>query len=397
MISALRSDFNARFTPEKYQQFLRRMSERCGTPVQFRLCETPCFFEKNTLDQMAEDGKELIRQLVDDPKYRAVSDASIPAEFKVPIEAAHPMFIQVDFGLVRGDDGALHPKLVELQAFPSLYAYQPVLANSYIETYGLRSDLRYYLGGLDVTTYAHLLRRAIVAEHDPENVILMEVDPLEQKTLPDFLLTELLLGIRTVNIRDIRKEGNRLFYPHEGKRVPIRRIYNRAIVDELERKGVKPAFDFRDDLDVEWAGHPNWYFRISKYSIPYLRHASAPNTWFLNEVERIPGDLQNYVLKPLYSFAGLGVVIGPTKADLEAIPAEKRAQYILQERLSFAPVMETPQGKTKVEVRVMYVWLDELRPVLTILRTGRGLMMGVDHNKNMDWVGASAALYPAES
>jgi hypothetical protein len=396
MIPLQRSAFNARFTPEKYQQLLRRMAERCGTPIQFRVSETPCFFEKKMLDGMAEDGKELIRQLVDRPEYRAVSDRSIPAGFKVPNEAARPMFIQVDFGLVRGPDGALHPKLVELQAFPSLYAYQPVLANSYLETYGLSADLRYYLGGLDVTSYARLLRRAIVAEHDTENVILMEVDPLEQKTLPDFLLTEMLLGIRTVNIRDIRKEGNRLFYPHHGKRIPVRRIYNRAIVDELERKGVRPAFDFRDDLDVEWAGHPNWYFRISKYSIPYLRHASAPKTWFLHEMDRVPDDLQNYVLKPLYSFAGLGVVIGPKKADVDTIPAEKRAQYILQERLEFAPVMETPHGMTKVEVRVMYVWLEELLPVLTILRTGRGLMMGVDHNKNMEWVGASAALYPAE-
>jgi hypothetical protein len=395
MIPALRSDFNARFTPEKYKQLLQRLAERCGMPIPFRISETPCFLEKALLNRMAEDGKALIHQLVDDPKYRAVSEHSIPPEFRVPNEAPHPMFIQVDFGLVRGADGHLHPKLVELQAFPSLYAYQPVLANTYIETYGLREDLRYYLGGLDVTSYARLLRRAIVGEHDPENVVLMEVDPLEQKTLPDFRLTEILLGIRTVNITDIRKAGNKLSYPHDGKRVPIRRIYNRAIVDELERKGVKTAFDFRDDLDVEWAGHPNWYFRISKYSIPYLRHPSAPKTWFLHELDRVPEDLQNYVLKPLYSFAGLGVVIGPTREEVAAIPPEKRSQYILQERVDFEPVMETPHGKTKVEVRIMYVWLDELLPVLTILRTGRGLMMGVDHNKNMEWVGASAALYPA--
>ncbi len=394
MIPELRSDFNARFTPEKYQQVLRRLAEHCGIPIQFRICETPCFFEKALLDRMAGDGKELIRQLVDNPKYRVISDKSIPAEFKVPNEAPHPMFVQVDFGLVRGADGNLHPKLVELQAFPSLYAYQPVLANTYVETYGLSEDSRYYLGGLEVTSYARLLRRAIVGEQDPENVILMEVDPLGQKTLPDFRLTEMLLGIRTVNITDIRKEGNTLFYPHDGKRVPIQRIYNRAIVDELERKGVRPAFDFRDDLDVEWAGHPNWYFRISKYSIPYLKHDSTPRTWFLHEMEQVPDDLEHYVLKPLYSFAGLGVVIGPKKEDVAAIPADKRSQYILQERLDFEPVMETPHGKTKVEARIMYVWLDELLPVLTILRTGRGLMMGVDHNKRMEWVGASAALYP---
>jgi len=175
--------------------------------------------------------------------------------------------------------------------------------------------------------------------------------------------------------------------------VPIERIYNRAIVDELERKNVKLNFDWRDDLDVEWAGHPNWYFRISKFSIPYLQHASVPKTWFLDRTNEIPGDLENYVLKPLYSFAGLGVVVAPTRADIAAIPAEKRGDYILQERMNFEPVIATPFGGTKAEVRVMYVWLEELTAVLTIIRMGRGLMMGVDHNKNMEWVGASAGFY----
>ncbi len=114
---------------------------------------------------------------------------------------------------------------------------------------------------------------------------------------------------------------------------------------------------------------------------------------FWTKLERIPDDLQNYALKPLYSFAGLGVVIAPTKEDIEAIPAEKRAEYILQERLHFEPVIETPFGGTKAEVRVMYVWLEELQAVLTIIRMGRGLMMGVDHNRNMEWVGASAGLW----
>jgi hypothetical protein len=393
MIPALRQDFNARFTPAKYLAFQQRMAERCGMPVKFRLCETPCFFPKQLLARLSADGQDLIRQLVDSPRYRDISTESIPAQFRVPRESPHPMFIQVDFGLVRDQAGDLHPKLVELQAFPSLYAYQPVLAHTFIEVYGLDPGLKYHLGGLDANSYAKLLRRAIVADHDPENVILMEVDPLEQKTLPDFVLTEKLLGIRTVAITDIKKDGNRLYYERDGKRVPIQRIYNRAIVDELERKTVRLAFDFRDDLQVEWAGHPNWYFRISKYSIPYLKHASAPKTWFLHELENVPGDLENYVLKPLYSFAGLGVVIAPRKADLAAIPAEKRSQYILQERLHFEPVIETPHGGTQAEIRVMYVWVEELMPVLTILRLGRGLMMGVDHNRDMEWVGSSAGLY----
>jgi hypothetical protein len=412
MIPFLRKQFNDGFTPEKYSAFLRRVDEVSGTPVRFRLSETPCFFPKSLIDRMASDGAELIRQLVDNPAYLAKSDEAVPAEFKVPNEPDHPMFVQVDFGLVRDAAGELQTKLVELQAFPSLYAYQGPLAEAYLDVYQLRAAsfelrasvggqsgrLKYFLSGLESSSYRELLRRAIVGEHDPENVILMEIDPAHQKTLPDFLLTEKMLGVRTVDIVDIRKDGARLYYERGGKRVPIERIYNRAIVDELERKHVKLAFDWRDDLDVEWAGHPNWYFRISKFSIPYLQHASVPKTvfldsLFLDRLPEIPADLENYALKPLYSFAGLGVVIAPTKEDIAAIPAEKRPYYILQERMHFEPVIATPLGGTKAEVRVMYVWLDELTPVLTIIRMGRGLMMGVDHNKNMEWVGASAGFY----
>jgi hypothetical protein len=401
MIASLRSQFNASFTAEKYHAFLQRIDDACGTHVQFRLSETPCFFPPSLLERMARDGEELIRQLVESPEYRARSNESIPEEFRVPNEPAHPMFVQVDFGLVRDASGELQPKLVELQAFPSLYAYQVTLAQSYIDVFGLDrfeggERLQFFLSGLNAKSYRELLRRAIVGPHDPENVILMEIHPQEQKTLPDFLLTEKMLGVRTVDIEAIKKQGSRLYYERNGGRVPIRRIYNRAIVDELQRKQVKLGFDWRDDLDVEWAGHPNWYFRISKFSIPYLRHESVPKTWFLNGLERVPDDLQNYALKPLYSFAGLGVVIAPKKEEVDAIPAEKRAEYILQERLHFEPVIETPFGGTKAEVRVMYVWEQELKAVLTIIRMGRGLMMGVDHNRNMEWVGASAGLWMEE-
>jgi len=398
MIPSLRAQFNANFTSEKYRTFLRRIDEACGVHVQFRLSETPCFFPKSLLNRMAKDGEELIRQLVGNRKYLAESDSSIPAEFRVPNESVHPTFVQVDFGLVRDATGELQPKLVELQAFPSLYAYQPALAQNYSEVYGLSGfesgdRLRFFLSGLDHSSYSAFLRRAVIGSYDPENVILMEIHPQQQKTLPDFLLTEKMLGIRTVDIVDIKKEGSRLYYEHAGKRVPIHQIYNRAIVDELQRENVTLSFDWRDDLEVEWAGHPNWYFRISKFSIPYLRHESVPKTWFVDQLHGIPDDLQNYALKPLYSFAGRGVVIAPKKEDISAIPAEERRDYILQERLHFEPIIETPFGATKAEVRVMYIWLDELVPVLTIIRMGRGLMMGVDHNKNMEWVGASAGFY----
>jgi hypothetical protein len=392
MIPAHRQQFNANFTPDKYQRLLKVMEERCGAPVKFRVCETPVFLPRPLLDQMCEYGKELIYQL-NSLEYRKASFEAIPPQFNVPRESPRPTFIQVDFGLIRDQSGSLQSRLVELQGFPSLYAYQAMLSQTYGEIFGLDPNLRYLLGGLDWEGYKRLLRLAIVGDHDPSHVVLMEIDPLHQKTLPDFLLTEKLLGIKTVSITDIKKVGKFLFYEKDGKRVPILRIYNRAIVDELLRKDLKLSFQFNEDIEVEWAGHPNWFFRMSKFSLPYLRHPSVPKTWFLDRVDQIPKDLQNYVLKPLFSFAGLGVIINLTAQDLAAIPKDKRSQYILQERMNFEPVVETPFGSNKAEVRVMYIWLEELQPVMTIIRMGRGLMMGVDHNRNLEWVGSSAGFY----
>jgi hypothetical protein len=305
------------------------------------------------------------------------------------------MFIQVDFGLVRDSQGNLQPKLVELQGFPSLYGYQAILSQAYIDAFELDRNLKYLHSGLNLESYQKLLREAVVADHDPENVILMEIDPVHQKTRPDFLVTEKLLNIPTVDIVHIKKQGKRLSYEKAGKQIPIHRIYNRAIVDELVRKSPKLNFRFDEDLDVEWAGHPNWYFRMSKFSLPFLHHECVPKTYFLDRVERTPDDLENYVLKPLFSFAGLGVVIGPSKEALAAIPKEKRGDFILQKKMSFEPVIETPHGRTKAEIRIMYIWVEKLLPVMTIVRMGRGLMMGVDHNKNMEWVGSSAGFCPA--
>jgi len=391
VIPEYRARFNAGFTPEKYRSFLTRLEAACGVPVAFRNCETPCFFPASLIDRMSRDGCDLIRQL-NTPEYRAISRQAVPPKFDVPGEPDHPLFLQVDFGLVREPSGEIAPKLVEIQAFPSLYAYQPTLSSVYVDAYGLDGNLQHLLSGLDPEGYRRLLGRAILGAYDPENVILMEIDPLHQKTLADFLLTEKMLGVRAISITAIQKEGRRLYYQRDGRRVPIRRIYNRTIVDELERRNIAPPFDFREDLDVEWAGHPNDYFRISKFSIPYLRHPSVPQTWFLDRLDSIPPNTENYVLKPLFSFAGLGVRIGPTREEVAAIPAEQRHDYILQERVDFEPVIETPFGKTRAEIRIMYIWLEELRPVSLLVRMGRGAMMGVDHNKNMEWVGASAGL-----
>jgi hypothetical protein len=395
MIPALREAFNRNFQPETYQQLLKNLEAAAGTPIAFRVSETPCFLPKALLDQMVEYGQDLVLQLVNNPEYHRASEVTVPPQYNVASESPRPMFLQVDFGLVRNANGELEPKLVELQAFPSLYGYQPVLAKQYIESYRLPAELGIYLGGYDHDRYLQLMRKLIVAEHDPENVILLEIHPEKQKTLCDFLITQHDVGIPIVDILKLKKRGTRLFYESAGREVPVQRIYNRCIVDELERKGIELPFDLTQPLDVEWAGHPNWYYRISKFSIPYLKHACVPKTWLLDQNSTVPRDNENYVLKPLYSFAGLGIKFNPTQADVDAIPAEQRPHYMLQERMRFEPVIETPHGMTQAEIRIMYVWPEdgEITPVLPLLRMGRGIMMGVDHNKNLEWVGGSAALW----
>jgi hypothetical protein len=395
MIPALREAFNDRFRPETYERFLRSLAESAGAPIAFRVSETPCFLPKALLDLMTQYGRDLVLQLVDNRDYHRLSDVTVPARYNVANESPRPMFLQVDFGLVRNAHGELEPKLVELQAFPSLYGYQPVLARQYIESYGLDEGLGIFLGGHSYQSYLAVMRQVIVGDHDPENVILLEIEPSKQKTLCDFVVTQRDLGIAIVDILALKKRGDRLFYEKDGREIPVRRIYNRCIMDELERRKIALPFDITAPLDVEWAGHPNWYYRISKFSIPYLNHPCVPKTWLLDEKSKVPLDNDNYILKPLYSFAGLGITFQPTQADVDSIPPEQRQNFMLQERMRFEPVIATPHGMTQAEIRIMYVWPvgGELTPVLPLLRMGRGMMMGVDHNRNLAWVGGSAALW----
>jgi hypothetical protein len=396
MLSEFRQRFNSSFTPARYVSFLAGLDRACGTHVTFRNCETPCFLPPALVDRMVTAGREMILQLVEDPGYQRASAEAVPPQFRVPGATGHPVFIQVDFGLVRGPAGEIEPKLVEIQGFPSLYAYQVAIAEEYRRAYDIDQRLHYLPPDLGPEAYGRLLRRAIVGSHDAENAVLLEIDPYQQKTLPDFLLTRQMTGIRIVNAFDVVQEGRKLYYRAAGREVPIHRVYNRVIFDELERSGRTLPFRLQDELDIEWADHPSWFFRISKFSLPFLKHRAVPETRFLSDVDPLPERPERYVLKPLYSFAGLGVVIGPARELLEAIPPETRSQYILQERLEFEPVIETPCGATKVEIRIMFLWLDELQHGAILLRMGRGPMMNVSFNRNMEWVGSSAAFYPGD-
>ena len=391
MVPHLRSAFNANWTENKYRDLVHRLESRTGATLDFPLSETPCFFPRSLIDSLAATGIELIDQILNRPEAMAAAEAAVPERYQGHGAEVIPTFAQVDFGLVRDEAGNIAPKLVELQAFASLYGFQLAVAKAYRDAFELPASLELFLGGLTQESYYELAANAIVGDNDPAEVVLMEIQPRRQKTWPDFVVTEQLWGVRAVDTSEVKREGRRLYYRRDGRVTQIKRVYNRVIPDELERRKVQLPFGYGDDLELSWAGHPAWYFRVSKFSIPWLSHASVPETRFLDGIDQLPVDRDRYLLKPLFSFAGGGIIFAPTDAQIAAIPHHQRKNYILQERIAFEPVIDTPHGPTQAEIRIMYLRDGaRLRPVLPLLRMGRGKMMGVDHNKGLRWVGASA-------
>jgi hypothetical protein len=394
VISSQRERFNANFSPATYERLVASLQQTTGLTIEFRVSETPVFIPPELRLEIQQAATAINQQLLQ-ATYLSASDRAIPPNFHTPRQTPHPTFLQTDFAVVRDEHGQLKPKLVELQGCASIHAFQLFISQEYQRHFDLHG-LSYLLNEMNDESYLTLLRRAIVGRHAPEQVVLMEVEPELQKTRPDFVMTEKLLGVPTVAINDVIKRGNQLFYQHAGRETRIQRIYNRVIVDELIRKNVPFNFDYRDDLEVEWAGHPNWFFRLSKFSLPFLDHPSVPRSWFLNQLNEYPSDLENFVLKPLFSFAGSGVKVNITRADLDAIPAAERADYLLMEKIFYGPVIPTPDEPSKVEIRLMSLWPDdepEPIPTLFLGRMSKGAMMGVDFNKNKTWVGSTACFF----
>lgn len=398
MLASARAHFEQIFTEDRYRAFVDRVTARAGVPIEFRLSETPCFFPGDLMRSLVEAAQTMTQQLLDNSTYRAAADAMVPQRFQLAGGETLPTCVQVDFGLVRTSSGDVEGRLVELQAFPSLYGFQMLLAEEALQYLELKGDeavppLSPYLSGLSRESYIDLMRKTLVGPHDPTHVVLMEIDPRRQKTLPDFTVTEAEWGIRAVDTKEFIREGRRLFYRRDGQLTPIARIYNRVIPDELERSGAIMPFDYRDELDVEWIGGPDWFFRISKFSIPWINHPWVPETRFLSDVGELPSNRDEWLLKPLFSFAGGGIIFSPTDNDVAAIPSNQRHLYILQRRVAFTPVIRTPEGGTQAELRIMMVREGNgYRAVMPLVRMGRGKMMGVDHNKGLRFVGAAAGL-----
>lgn len=389
MIPEIRKTFNQNFSQKTYQQFLNDLDTGLKYPTDFRVCETPLFLSKELSDELQKACYDLINQIKVENFLRKSNDA-VPEKLRVPNETAVPHFLQIDFAIAV-EHGKLIPKLIELQAFPSLYGYQSYFDKVLRKHFHIPENFSAYFNNLTEDTYSQLLKQIIIGNSDPENVILLEIHPEQQKTRIDFAATEELVGIKTVCLTKVIKKESKLFYKEGGKEIPIDRIYNRVIFDELERKGLSFNFDFRDDILVYWTSHPNWFFKISKFSLPQLSGKYVPDCYFLSELNEYPVDLENFVLKPLFSFAGLGVDVEVTKEKLDSIT--NKENYILQKKIDYAPLIETPDGHSKVEIRMMFLWDKEPILVNNLIRTSKGKMMGVDFNKKKTWVGSSIAYH----
>ncbi len=396
MIPELRRAYNEAFTDRSYREYQGRLSERGGMEIPFRLAETPVFLPPDLRDEMVAASLEIFRQL-STPAALERSKSAVPPALDVPACDPLPTFAVTDFAITTGPDGRLSPKLIELQAFPTLYAFQVAQCEELARITPGGEGLTWGLSGLDPEAYKRVVGEAIVSGLPAENVVLLDLDPPHQKTAIDFAFTEEFWDVRAIDPSEIDKRGRELWYSRDGKLVRIRRIYNRLIFDELAAKGERLPFDVTSRIDVSWAGHPNWYFRWSKHCLPQLRHPTVPEAFYLSDLSEPPPDLENWVLKPLFSFAGSGVKIDVTREDLAAVPADQRPHMLLMRKVDYAPAIPTTDGQfSKVEVRVMFVWKNgEPFPVTTLARLSQGKMMGVNYNRDKTWVGSSGCLWPA--
>ena len=397
MVPALRKAFNAAFTRQRYEQFLADLNSRYPGAIEFRIAETPVFVPSSFAAPLL-DTCEYIVDLILDPSFKTWTERAIPVADRVPNENGHPHFLVFDFAVCGDGKGGWQPQLIEMQGFASLYGFQVYYPETLRRHFDIPDGYSQFLNGYDHQSYLELLREVIIGDCPPEQVVLLEIRPHEQKTRIDFYCTQDYLGITPVCLTELIQEGRHLFYLHpvSGKKTPIRRIYNRVIFDELHTAAGRLGKDFvdiRQDLDVEWVTHPHWFYRVSKFTLPFLRHPFVPQSWFLDQLKQPPADLENYVLKPLFSFAGQGVIIDPEPADLEVKDPEN---WILQRKVKYADLIPTPDIPAKTEIRIMYLWKDgAARPVpaINLARLSKGKMIGVNFNKDKEWVGGSVGLF----
>lgn len=393
MDPSARKAFNDNFTPLKYERFLMALNDGLKEKIPFRVAETPIFLTDDFRDKLLAASEDIINVILQ-PDFKQLTERAIPEKWRVANENEHPHFIALDFGVCKDDNGQIVPKLIELQGFPSLYGFQVHIGDHYRNEFDIPDSWTIHFNNLEQEEYLNLLKKTIIGPYQPEEVVLMDVNASEQKTAVDFYLTHNYVRTPVVSLSDLIEQDGKLFYKANDELKPIKRIYNRLIFDEIESDPdiFNKVVDIRKPLDVEWITHPNWFYRISKFTMPFLKGDYVPKTQFLSEVKEVPSDLENYVLKPLFSFAGQGVIIDVTEEDVGKLKDPEN--WILQQKVNYEPALQSPDGGVKIEIRVLYLWPNgDEKPTLAINlgRLSKGKMIGVRYNKDFDWVGGTIA------
>ncbi|CAF1383243.1 unnamed protein product [Adineta ricciae] len=389
----MREWFMKNFTEEKYEKFVKSINDELSTLAGFRLAETPLFLSDEVRDRLIRAGDEIVDFILRSD-FKQLTEKAIPNQWRCANENEHPNIFTMDFGLWKDENGVIVPRLIELQGFPSLHALAAFQEDAYRAAYDIPADWTIYFNDFDQRRYLKLFKEIIIGSHQPDEVVLMDVKPHEQHTAVDFYFTQKFLGIPIVGLDELQQEGKRLFYEREGQRKWIKRIYNRLIFDEVadDPNIFKDNVDLRQELDVEWINHPNWFYRISKYLLPIVKGDYVLRTYYLNEIlDQLPHDLENYVLKPLFSFGGTGIVIDIKRDDIPKIKDPEN--WILERKIGYEPAFRSADDEmVKAEIRLMYFWPDgDQRPILTTncTRLSTGKMINAQLNKDARWVGGT--------
>ena len=265
MIEALRQRFNGGFSQDAFLRVVRAVEDEVGGPIPFRLAESPIFLPGALVDEMRLATEAILAEIFAHPEYADRVRRHVPPQAFLPTRSDHPPFVQCDFALAEGDCGRVVPRLIEIQGFPSLYAFQHALCRAYQQAFALTSEVSFLGRGIDEGGFLALFRQAVLGGHDPETVALVDVHPWEQGTWPDFRLTQKLLpGLAVVDATEVLRRGDGLFYRERGREVKIARIFNRLVWEDVRRVESEMAFRLGEPLDVEWAGEPGWFFQLSK-------------------------------------------------------------------------------------------------------------------------------------
>lgn len=399
MIPKIRAAFNAQFTEERYQHYLKILNEKFKDCIPFRIAETPVFIDKAFKLALLEAG-DFICQFITDPSFHSKTNQAIPKGLHIPNEQPLPDCLVIDFAIAEGIDGKPNPQLIELQGFPSLFAFEILQANALETAYTLPTGFSPYLNGYNAATYLDFLTTMIRGDKS-KHTILLEIQPYQQKTRLDLLLTEAWLKVPIVCLSEIYLKKNTLYYTKEGIEFKIDRIYNRVVYDELMQQApmMMEQFNLLQHAEgLEWVNHPHHFFRISKYILPFLKHPAIPVAVLLidciNAKQLSTLNLEEYICKPLFSFGGQGLMLHPTIEALESI--KDPANWILQKKVSYAPIIETPSGPSKAEIRLFYFWDKKLQKYIAtnnLTRISKGPMIGVSYNDTATWIGGSISYF----